>query len=53
MVINVSVQYNGGLFPDIIMLTLCDDIGEPFLIACRAFVPTAKFPPKHFDCLKV
>ena len=30
MVINVSVQYNGGLLPDIILLTLCDSIGEPF-----------------------
>ena len=30
MVINVSVQYNGGLLPDIIVLTLCDYIGEPF-----------------------
>ena len=29
MVINVSVQYNGGLLPDIILLTLCDSIGEP------------------------
>ena len=27
--------------PDIILLTLCDYIGEPFLIPCRAFVPTA------------
>ena len=30
MVINVSVQCNGGLLPDIIMLILCDSIGEPF-----------------------
>ena len=30
MVINVSVQYNGGLLPDIILLTLCDCIGNPF-----------------------
>ena len=28
MVINVSVQCNGGLLPDIILLTLCDSIGE-------------------------
>ena len=28
--INVSVQCNGGLLPDIILLTLCDSIGEPF-----------------------
>ena len=30
MVINVSVQHNGGLLPDIILLTPCDSIGEPF-----------------------
>ena len=30
MVINASVQYNGGLLPDIILLTLCDYIGESF-----------------------
>ena len=30
MVINVvSVQYNGGLLPDIILLTLSDNIGQP------------------------
>ena len=30
MVINVSVQCNDGLLPDIILLTLYDSIGEPF-----------------------
>ena len=30
MVINVSVQCNGGLLPDIILLALCDSVGEPF-----------------------
>ena len=30
MVVNVSVQYDGGLLPDITILTLCDSIGEPF-----------------------
>ena len=30
VVINVSVQCNGGLLPDIILLTLCDSIREPF-----------------------
>ena len=31
MVTNVSVQCNGGLLPDIILLTLCgSSIGEPF-----------------------
>ena len=40
MMINVSVlQCTGGLPPDIILLTLCDSIGEPF-------------PPKPFDELE-
>ena len=30
MVINVSVQYNGGLLLDIILSTIFDSIGEPF-----------------------
>ena len=30
MEINVSVQYNGGLLPDIILSTRCSYIGEPF-----------------------
>ena len=30
MAINVSVQLNGGLLPDILLLTLCDNTGEPF-----------------------
>ena len=30
MEINVSVQYNGGLLPDIILLTRCGYIGESF-----------------------
>ena len=56
MVINVSVQYNGGFLPDIIVLTLFDYIGEPLLIpiprvesfndwggrGCRKFVPVLK-----------
>ena len=28
----VSVQYNGGLLLEIILLTLCDYIGNPFNI---------------------
>ena len=44
MVIDVNVQCNGGLLPDIILLTLYDSIGEPFLIPCRVFVPTATVP---------
>ena len=30
MVVNVSIQYNGGFLPDIIMLTLRDYIADPF-----------------------
>ena len=30
MGINVSVQYNDEFIPEIILLTLCDNIGEPF-----------------------
>ena len=30
MVINVSVQYNGGFLPKIILLTLFDYVEEPF-----------------------
>ena len=30
MVINVSLQHNGAFLPEIILLTLCDNIGEPF-----------------------
>ena len=51
MVINVSVQYNGGLLPDIILWTLCDYIiGEPFqyhVVELLSLQPM--FPPKPFD----
>ena len=30
MEINVSVQYNGGFLPDIMLSTRCNYIGEPF-----------------------
>ena len=30
MVINLSVQCNGGLLPDILLLTRCGYIGDPF-----------------------
>ena len=49
MVINVSVQYNGGLLPDIILLTLCDSIGEPFQYHIEFLSLQPMFPPKHFD----
>ena len=47
MVINVSVQYNGGLLPDIILLTLCDYIGEPFEYHVELFSLQPMFPPKQ------
>ena len=28
--VNVSVQYNGGFLPEVILLSLCDNIGEHF-----------------------
>ena len=49
MVINVSVQYNGGLLPDIIMLTLCDYIGESFSYHEEFLSLQPMFPPKYFD----
>ena len=55
MVINVSVQYYGGLLPDIILLlTLCDHIGEPFQYNEELFLSLQPmFPPtrqgKRFD----
>ena len=56
MVTNVSVQCNGERLPDIILLTLCDSIGEPFQyhvpveflsLYCTPIQPM--FPPKAFD----
>ena len=55
MVIDVSVEYNGGFLPDIIMLTLCYAIilpwGNPF--KCHEeFLPLQrKFRHKRFDIL--
>ena len=53
MEINVSVQYNGGLLPDIILSTrCCSHIGEPFryheeVLSLQPIV----FPPKPLDAL--
>ena len=45
MAINVSVQYNGGLLPDIILLTQCYyTIGEPFKCHKDVFVFAAYDP---------
>ena len=48
MAINGSIKYNGGLLPDIIMLTLCDYIGE--LSYHEEFLSLhPMFRPKYFD----
>ena len=52
MVINVSIQYNGGFLPDIIMLTLRDYIAEPFQYHEELLFLQPKFPPKPFGILR-
>ena len=42
MVINVNVQYNGGLLPDIILLTRCYYYQEVLFLQ-------PMIPPKRFD----
>ena len=49
MVTNASVQCNGGLLPDIILLTLCVSIGEPFEYHVEFLSLQSMFPPKPFD----
>ena len=50
MAINVSVPYSGGLLPDIILLlTLCDYIGEPFRYSEDFLSLQPMFPPNYFD----
>ena len=49
MAINVSVQYNGGLLLDIILLTLCDYIEEPFRYYKKFMSLQPRFPPKSFE----
>ena len=50
MVINVSVQNNGGLLPDIILLlTLCCNHIEPFYYHEELLFLQPMFPPKPFD----
>ena len=43
MVIKVSVQYNGGLLLEIILLTLCDYIGNPFNTMKSVVCPYSQF----------
>ena len=46
---NVSVQYNGGLLPDIILLTQCPTIGNPFKCHEEVLYLQPMIPPKSFD----
>ena len=45
----MSVQYNGGLLPDIILLTRCGYIGEPVRYHEEALSLQPMFPPKPLD----
>ena len=49
MVINVSVQYNGGLLPDIILLTQCHYHRGPFKCHEEVLYLQSMIPPKRFD----
>ena len=51
MAINVSVQYNGGLLLDIILLTQCYSIGNPFKCHQEVLYLQPLIPPKRFDIL--
>ena len=53
MEINVSIQYNGGLLPDIILSTRCSYIGEPFGYheEVLSLLQPIMFPPKPLDTL--
>ena len=46
---NVSVQYNGGLLPDIILLTKCYYHRGTRSNAMKKFVFASYNPPKRFD----
>ena len=50
MAINVSVQYNGGLLPDIILLDpMLLPSGNPFKCHEEVFYLQPMIPPKRFD----
>ena len=52
MAINVSVQYNGGLLPDIILLTrnvTLIALGNPFKCHEDVSPLQSMIPPKRFD----
>ena len=62
MAINVSVQYNGGLLPDIILLTQCYyhwgtrlNVMKRFCIYLQPLIPLKRFdisPPQQGDAYK-
>ena len=49
MEINVSVQYNGGLLPDIRLSTRCNYIGESFRYHEEVLFLQPMFPHKPLD----
>ena len=49
MAVDVGVQYNCGFLPDIILLTRCDYIGEPFKFHEEFLSLQPMFPPKRFE----
>ena len=50
MAINASVKYNGGLLPDIILLTqMLLPSGNPFKRHEEVLYLQPLIPPKHFD----
>ena len=52
MAINISVQYNGGLLPDIILLTQCYmllPLENPFKCNEEVLSLQPMIPPKRFD----
>ena len=53
MEINASVQYNGGLLPDIILSTRCSYIGEPFSYHEEVLSLQPMFPPKPSGTLSL
>ena len=53
MAINVSVQYNGGLLPDIILLNQCYcHRGTPFKCHEEVLYLHPLIPPKRFDIFR-
>ena len=49
MAINVNVQYNGGLLPEIVLLTQCYYHRGTRLKAMKRFCICSLIPPKRFD----